>query len=529
MIQVGKVKGFVKKSYLIGVALLLVVIILQACSTGGTEENKDSGNDEQTSDGGTLKVLMQSDATILDPHFITNIPTDNIVYQKVFEQLVTFNKDMEIVPNLASDWEQLDEITWEFKLNEGINFHDGTPFNADAVKATFDRLLDPETGSPQREKMAMVEEVKVIDDTTVQLILESPYSPLLSILASNTGTILSPKVLEEDPESLSDHPIGTGPFVFDEWNSGQHIKLSVNEDYWGEQPKVKNVVFQVIPEAATRLAMIETGEAHIADQVPVTEIDRIENEDSMNLYRTEGLAVEYVGFNVTNEPLDNVKLRQAISHAIEREAILEGIYNNVGTLANSAMSPNVFGYSENIEPYEYDINKAKELMKEAGYEDGVSITLVTSDRVERINMAEVIQSQLKGIGVDMDIQVLEYGAYAEVTGKGDHQMFIGGWGNATGDGDYNQYNLFHSSSHGNAGNQFFYTNEEVDGLIEEARRETDDEKRKAIYEQTMKIEIDEAVYVPIRNYEQMVVYNNDVEGFELSATNILMINSATVK
>ncbi|WP_404454771.1 glutathione ABC transporter substrate-binding protein [Virgibacillus necropolis] len=526
-----KLKRFVHgKSGLMLVVLLLTVMFLQACSTtGGAEESDDGSQSEANAEGGTLKVLIKADATNLDPHFITNIDSANIIYQKVYETLVAFNDDMEIVPNLAKDWKQIDETTWQFKLNEGITFHDGAPFNAKAVKATFDRLLDPETGSPQREKLGMIEEVKVIDEATVQLILSKPYAPLLSILASNEGSIISPKAIAESPKSLASHPVGTGPFVFESWNTGQDITLVKNEDYWGEKPKIDKVVFEVIPESATRLAMIETGEAHITDTVPISEIERIKNSDTLNLYQTDGLAVSYIAFNVQNAPVDNVKLRKAISHAVERDAIIKGIFNDVGTLANSAMSPKVFGYSENIKPYEYNINKAKQLMEEAGFKDGVNLTLVTNDRQERVRMAEVIKSQLKGIGVNVEIQVLEYGAYIDAIDKGDYQMMISGWGNATGDGDYNQYNLFHSDSHGLAGNLFYYSNNKVDKLLETARSETSSEKREELYEKAMKIEMEDAVYIPIRNYQHLAVYNNNVEDFKISPVSYIMIDNATVK
>src|SRR5699024_9230447 len=327
------------------------------------------------------------------------------------ETLVTFDENMDIVPNLAKDWEQVDDLTWEFSLEGDIQFHDGTPFDADAVKVTFDRLLDPDTGSPQRDKISMIDEVIVVDNLTVQLKLSEPYSPILSILSSQEASIMSPEVIKNDEGSLSDHPVGTGPFIFDSWESGKSIKLIKNEDYWGTAAKVDEIIFEVIPEDATRLAMIETGEAQLSDNIPVSEIDRIENSESMNLIRTEGLAVEYVGFNIQKAPFDDLNLRKAVSHAIEREAIITGIYNDVGTLANSTMSPNVFGYSEDITPYDYDVTKAKELLDKSEFDEDTEITLITNDRKERINMAEVIQSQLKGIGLNVKIQVLEYGAY----------------------------------------------------------------------------------------------------------------------
>lgn len=514
------------KQVVLGGMLVFVLLLLAACSTNSGQSEQDATTGE-SSTGGTLNVVRLSDATNLDPHFITDIPSANINYQKVYEGLVKPDENFVLQPSLAKEWTIIDDTTWEFKLNEGIKFHDGTPFNAEAVKATFERLLDPETGSPQREKFSMIKEVKVIDPTTVQMILEYPYAPLLSILASQEGSILSPKVLAEDPDSLRDKPVGTGPFVFENWKSGQEISLTRNEDYWGDKPNIDRVVFKVVPEDATRLAMIETGEAHINDQVPVTEIERIEASSAMGLTRTEGLAVEFLGFNTQKAPFDDVRVRKAISHAIERESIISGVFNNAGTLANSAMSPKVFGYSENTKPAEYDLNEAKKLLKEAGAEN-LKISLLTSDKKERINMAEVIQSQLKGIGVEVKIQVVEYGTFIEMTNGGEHQMFISGWGNATGDGDYNQHNLFHSSSHGPAGNSFYYSNSEVDKLIEAAREETDEKKRLEIYEKLAQLELDDAVYVPIRNYEHMAAHNKSVSGYWLNAANYLMINDVEI-
>lgn len=517
------------KNVMLFILLGLMLLFTQACSTKSNSVNEPGEKKEGSKSGGTLTVVRLSDATKLDPHFITDIPSANILYQKVYEGLVEPDKDFKIQPLLAKKWEIIDDTTWEFKLQEGVTFHDGAPFNAEAVKQTFNRVLDPNTGSPQREKFSMIKEIKVIDEYTVQFLLEYPYAPLLSILASNEGSIISPKALSENPDKLAEYPVGTGPFVFESWKTGQEISLKKNENYWGKKPNIDRVVFKVVPEDATRLAMIETGEAHINDQVPVTEIERIEASKTMGLHRAEGLAVEYIGFNTKSKSVEDVKVRKAISHAIEREAIIKGVYNNVGTLANSAMSPLVFGYSENIKPYDYDLNEAKKLLKEAGYENGLELKLVTSDRKERINMAEVIQSQLKGIGVNVNIQVLEYGAYIEAISKSDFDLFIGGWGNATGDGDYNQYSIFHSASQGPPGNHFYYSNPEVDKIIEAARQETDEAKRLELYEKAMQIEMDDAVYIPIRNYEHLAAYGKNVSGFWLSAANYLMIDDVVIK
>lgn len=507
--------------------VMMTVVILQACSTASNKS--EEGSKEGTkSVGGELIVLRASDATSLDPHFITDIPSANIIHGKVYETLVAFDRDRNIVPLLAKSWEQKDELTWTFTLNEGIKFHDGEDFNAEAVKTTFNRILDPATGSPQRDKLSMISEVVVDDTYVVTLKLKNPYAPLLSILASQEGSIISPKVVTESADQLATSPVGTGPFIFESWKSGQAITLNTNKDYWGTVPKIDKVTFKIVPEDSTRLAMIESGEAHIADQVPVTDIDRIENSSTMNLFRTEGLAVEFIGFNVKDSLLSNIKVRQAISYAVDREAIISGIYNNVGTLANSAMSPKVIGYASDTKAYDYDVVKAKQLLKEAGIKEGTKIKLLTSDRKERINMAEVVQSQLKGIGLDVEIQVMEYGAFISEITKEQHQMFISGWGNATGDADYNQYNLFHTASMGAPGNHFYYSNPEIDKLIEEGRSESDQAARNDIYKKAMQLELDEAVYIPVRNYEHIAVYSNTVKGFWLDASNYTMLSGVEI-
>ncbi len=462
-----------KKMKLVLFMTLITVLVLQACSTA-SNKSVEGSNEGAKSVGGELVVLRASDATSLDPHFITDIPSANIIHGKVYETLVAFDRDRKIAPLLAKEWEQKDDVTWTFILNEGIKFHDGADFNAEAVKATFDRILDPETGSPQRDKLSMISEV-VVDDTFVVT-----------------------------------------------------LTLSSNKDYWGTVPKVDKVTFKVVPEDSTRLAMIESGEAHIAEQVPVTEIDRIENSSTMNLFRAEGLAVEFIGFNVKDALLSDVKVRQAVSYAVDREAIISGIYDNVGTLANSAMSPKIIGYSSETKPYDYDVVKAKELLKEAGVKEGTKVKLLTSDRKERINMAEVIQSQLKGIGLDVDIQVMEYGAFISEITKEQHQIFISGWGNATGDADYNQFNLFHTASMGPPGNHFYYSNPEIDKLIEQGRSESNQEARNEIYKKAMQMELDDAVYIPVRNYEHLAVYSNAVKGFWLDASNYTMISGVEI-
>ncbi|MBM7570043.1 glutathione ABC transporter substrate-binding protein [Aquibacillus albus] len=521
----------VKFTYFMIVATLLAVFIVGcSTSTSGNEPSSEEGNTEETQQGEeTLIVARLSDAENLDPHFSSSINAASIFHESIYEGLIKRDKDMEFQPLLATEWDQLDSETWEFKLREGVEFHDGTPFTAEAVKRTFERVLDEEVASPKAGLFSVIKEIKIVDDYTVQFILTEPFSPLLSILANHEGGILSPTAIDEYGRDLGQHPVGTGPFKFESWNPGQDITITRDEEYWGEKPKIKEVVYKVVPEDATRIAMVETGEAHVAEPIPVSEIERIKSSEDMDLYRSDAMGTIYIGFNFKEEVFQDVRVRQAINYAINTEAIQEGVFNNVGSKALSVIPSKVFGYHSGIQEYGYDINKAKELLKEAGYSDGFETTIWTMDQKERISLAEVVQSQLKGIGIDVEVKVLEYGAWSEAAANGETGMFISSWRNATGDADYIQYHLFHSSSQGSTGNYFFYENPRVDELIEQGRQEYDEDKRIEIYEEIQDIEIEEAVFVPVHYLENTAAIGKNVKGLYMSPSNYLMINDVSIK
>ncbi len=275
--------------------------------------------------------------------------------------------------------------------------------------------------------------------------------------------------------------------------------------------------------------MVETGEAQIAEPIPVSEMERIQASSTMSLYRSDAWGTDYIGFNLKKKPFDDIRVRQAISYAIDTDAIIKGVFNNVGKKAAGPMGSGVWGYSENIKGYAYDVNKAKALLAEAGYPNGFKTTIWTNDKKERMNLAEVVQSQLKGIGIDLEIKVVEWGAYLESTGKGEQDMFILGWSNATGDADYNQYFNYHTEAHGSVGNRFFYSNPEVDKLINEGRRESDETKRKAIYEKAQEIEMREAPMVMIRYFENLAVTGKNVKNFRIHPSGNLILNDVILQ
>jgi peptide/nickel transport system substrate-binding protein len=254
---------------------------------------------------------------------------------------------------------------------------------------------------------------------------------------------------------------------------------------WGDKAKVDSVVYKVVPEDSTRIAMVETGEAHLAEPVPVTEVQRIEASPDMALSRSDGLGIDYIGFNTEKEPFDDVRVRQAINLAIDTDMIIQGVYNNVGTKATAPMGHGVWGHNPDLEGWGYDVEEAKKLLKEAGYENGFETTIWTNDNKARVDVA--------------------------------------------GDADYNQYFLFHSDAKGKVGNRSFYSNSRVDELIDLARQETDPQKRHDYYKEAQAIEMEEAPMIFLRNDEDLVVMGKNVKGFWMHPAGILMITDVTVQ
>ncbi|WP_100010226.1 glutathione ABC transporter substrate-binding protein [Lentibacillus sediminis] len=508
-----------------------LLLILAACASEPGSENA-SGETSGENAGETLIIATQADATMLDPHLGTDIPSANIFHNKIFETLVKQDENMEFQPGLATEWERVDETTWEFTLREGVEFHDGEPFNAEAVKANLERVVNEDLASPRASLFNMISEIEVVDDYKIRLITEYPYSPMLSNLAHYAGGMISPAAIEEHASggtTVTENPVGTGPFVFESWTPGSELNLTTNDSYWGEAPSIAGVQYLIIPEAQTRISMVETGDAHIAEPVTTSSVSRIEGSDVMEFYNTEGLGVDYMGMNVQKEPFDDKLVRQAVNHAIDMDALIEHVYNGVGIPAEGPIGPAVFGHDPELEGYEHNPEKAKELLAEAGFPDGFETTISTNDDQARRDAAEFIQSQLSEVGIEATIEVMEWGAYLEATAAGDHEMFILGWSNMTGDGDYNQYYLYHSDSLGPAGNRAFYSNPEVDALIDEARSETDQEARAQLYSEVQQIEVEDAPLALMRHVEHIAAVHESVEGFWMHPSGILMLDGVTIE
>ncbi len=536
---------FSKKSLLFLVFGLLLSFVLVACASepdeSGNNESEGDGegtSEEEAVEGGELVIANQSDAVSLDPAGSNDTPSSN-VQANIYETLVHLDADMQLQPGLATEWEAVEDNVWEFKLRDDVTFHDGSEFNAEVVKANIDRILDPDVASPRFFLYEMVEEVEVVDDYTVRFVTEYPFAPFPAHIAHNGGGMVSKDAIDADYEAMengeepgtyiSENPVGTGYFKFDSWNPGTEIRLVKNEDYWGEPAHLDSVVFKVVSEGLTRVAELQTGDSHIVDPLNVNDVEQVEGTDGVHVAPQESVSLSYIGFNVQKEPFDNPDVRKAINMAIDKSQIIDGIYNGIGIPAVGPLAPPVFGYDENAPGLEYNLDEAKQLLADAGYEDGFSTTIWTNDTQERIDAATNVQSQLKELNIDVEVEVMEWGTYLDRTAQGDHEMFVLGWSTVTGDADYGLYPLFHSDNVGEPGNRTFLENDDLDAMLEDARREEDEDTRLQLYSDIQAELTELAPMLYLHHQEYLLGVSDDVQGLTQLPTQILQLHDVSLK
>ncbi|MGI9273232.1 MAG: glutathione ABC transporter substrate-binding protein [Endozoicomonas sp.] len=477
--------------------------LLAACS---------SPQDTAGVDKDTVVVAQRSDAKTLDPHTTNDQPSSRVSVQ-IYSQLVETDKNLEIVPGLAESWEQSDDRTIVFKLREGVKFHNGEELKASDVKFTFDRMMASPTVA---HIVGALESVEEVNDYTVKLKTKEPFGPLLYHLSHTASSILNEKAVTEAGERYGQNPVGTGPYQFVSWSVGDSITLKAFDEYYGGKQDVPNVIFRNIAEGTNRAIALETGEVDISYDIEPIDKSTVINKSNLKLEEGESLSITYFGFNVQKAPFDNAKVRQAIAYAMNTTDIIDAVVMGGGLPTNSPISTRVFGHSPEAKKYEQDYDKARQLMTEAGYENGFKTTLWVSDNPVRIQIAQVIQAQLREIGIDMSIDVVEWGTFLDGTSRGDHETFMMGWVAVTGDADYGLYALFNSATHGSAGNRSFYTNPDVDSMLQAARVSNDTEERSALYGEIQKTLQKELPTISIFNEFQNAGMQDYVVGFELS-------------
>ena len=476
-------------------------------------------------EGGTLRYATGTDALTLDPQFVTDIPTARVVTQ-LHETLVYPNAEGELVGVLAESWEvSEDDLTWTFKLREGVTFHDGTPFNADAVKFTFDRIMAEETESPRASAADAIASVEVVDEYTVAITTEAPYAPLLAQLSAYNLAIISPKAGDVLNNEYSEAPAGTGPFTLGEWTPGERLTLKRNEDYWGDKAASETIQIDVVPEDSARVLMLMSGETDVISNVPPVMVERLEGAPGVEIINETGYRTIYVGMNIEMEPFDDIKVRQAVAHAIDTNALLQGVMGGIGT-AGGGLESTVIPGAADIDPYPYDPERAKELLAEAGLEDGFSVDFYvpTGRYINDRQLGEAIQAQLAEVGITANLQSPEFGAYSAMLREGDKiPMFLLGKGSPTGDPDFTLGITVRSGASGNYGN---YASEEVDALLDEQQKTVDTEARHELLRQALQTAYDDVPFLVLFYENQLFGIRDNVEGLEvLPNENVLFVDA----
>jgi peptide/nickel transport system substrate-binding protein len=462
--------------------------------------------------GGTLRIGWIPGAKTLDPHFSVEFSERHVFYM-AFNTLVALDRRFNVVPELARSWQvSPDGKRVTFQLQQGVKFHDGTDFNADSVKWNIERILDPQTKSPQRAQLEpAIASVAVVDPYTVAIELKKPFAPLLAALAERPGFMLSPTAAQKPEQDFGRRPVGTGPFRFVEWVRDSQVTLERFPDYWEKgKPYLDRVIYRVVPDPTVRLTMVRTGEVDIATDVDSKDIPSLRNEASLQVSEMKPAARwTALQWHVDEPPFNNKALRQAIALAIDRNELRDVLLRGFGEPARGPVSPGLWWSDPSFQGIGHDLDMAKKKLAEAGYPNGFRAKFVVENTPQWIRQTELLQAQLHKINVGMDIEpVNPADAYARVLQKKTNWTHASWTQRADPNGLL--YILFHSKGHANTTG---YSNPKVDELLEQAGGTYEVERRRPLYHSAERMITDDVPYVFLNYTAEFAVMSRKVQNW----------------
>lgn len=463
--------------------------------------------------GGRLRAAWAQNPVGLDPH-ITSAMSSFQVLENVLDTLVTFDEELNIVPSLATDWTvSEDDLVWTFNLRDDAMFHNGRPMTAADVVYTYTRMLDPETGSGNAWMLEGVSEVRARDDYTVEFVLEVPNHGFLGKLAMNKAVGIIARESVEDG-TINTTPIGTGPFRIAEFQPGVRLLLERHEDYWQEGlPYLDVVDIRIIPDDTVRRTALVAGDVDWVFSVPLQDVEQLRARNDVVIDEVPAPAYYYLGVNLERGPLADVRVRQALAYAINRDNIaMAATFSNAEVTQDPIPSSSAwhFGYA----PYEYNPARARELLAEAGYAGGFELELMpTTELEETMRMAQVIQADLAAVGIRATIRALEWAEWLQEQGDGNYDTYVCSWNGLVDPDDF----FYAQHRTGQVFNFTGYSNPTVDELLDAGRRTADTEARREIYAEVNRIIVDEAPYIYIFNPMNIQAYRPNVRGYRARA------------
>jgi peptide/nickel transport system substrate-binding protein len=505
------------------------LLLLAACSDKQAEDKIRQMPSKPPAYGDILVRGDIGDASNLIPLLASDSPSHNIAGM-VYNGLAKYDKNMNIVGDLAKSWDiSTDGLVITFHLRKGVKWHDGQPFTAADVLYTYQVTVDPKTPTAYAGDFLKVKKAEVIDDYTFRVIYDKPFAPALI----SWGSSILPRHLlmgtDITKSKLSRHPIGTGPYKFKEWIAGQKIVLISNPDYFEGRPYIDGHITRIIPDTATMFLELRAQGISLMGLTPLQYTRQTENNlfrQNFNKYRYLSFAYTYLGYNLKSPLFTDKRVRQAISYAVNKEEIISGVLLGLGKPATGPYKPGTWAYNEKVKIYQYNPQKAKELLRAAGWKkinkEGIlekdgrpfSFELITNQGNEtRQKCAEIIQRQLKEVGIDLKIRILEWAAFInDFINKRRFEAVILGW---TIPLDPDAYDVWHSSKTAPEELNFIsYKNNEADAMLEKARSTFNQNERKKYYNRFQEILAEDQPYTFLYVPDELIIINNRFRGIE---------------
>lgn len=503
-----------KRSFILSLAVLLVVsTVLTGCGTGkdaaaaaeNTAEKKDS-----------INIAISSEPTTLDPMNGNDLLTFAIQYQ-IFDTLVREDQDGKLVPGLAEKWDiSPDGTEITFYLRKGVKFQNGEEMTADDVVFSFQRAI---ASSYTTRITGSMDSVEAVDGSTVKLKLKYPYGPILGCIASANMGIVSKKAVEQNAEGFARNPIGTGPYQLVEWKTGDKLVFKSFKAYYRGEAAIKNLTYSIITDSSTALVALEKGEVDQMMSPAAADRKNIENDENLKLYETPEASYLFVAFNTEKGLFTNKLLRQAVSYAIDRNAVILGALEGTGTPLEVPIPPSCFGYPKDFKNNPYDPEKAKELLKEAGYPNGLKVKLRTMEGPTYAKPAEIIQENLRVVGIDAELEVMERGAYLkDVYTDCNYEITVNIVSALVLDADLITYGRFYSGLVGGGNNFTRFRNDEMDKALDLGRKSLSEQERMDAYLKVCQIVKDEAPLVPVMSGLRVIAANKNLAGVQAHPT-----------
>ncbi|NLF26883.1 MAG: ABC transporter substrate-binding protein [Clostridiales bacterium] len=487
----------------------LLILTLMLTSLGGAALAEDK----------VLIVGQAEDTTTLDPQMQGDMPAMSILIN-IYDTLITRDEGGNLIPCLATEWEALDETTWQFKLREGVTFHNGEPFNAESVKATLERLIDPATGSPIEEQENLTG-IEVVDEYTINLTF-SGSDPLVPAKLVMFGGVMLPAEYTKthDAEYLAQNPVGTGPYKFVSWTKDYEVVLEKNEDYWLGAPAYDKLIFRAIPDEAAMLTAIQVGEVDVVSSLTSDMVVGLSGNEDVKVVNSPWIRTSYIALDCTESPLNIKEVRQAMNWAVDKETIIETLFGGAAHQVSTIMPHQNFGYDEEVPMYGYDPEKAKSLLEAAGYADGFTVRLEcgNSDAM----YAQAIGAYLEQVGIHCEINPVDPNTLVSDTSGGTADALVyqsnTGW---TMDAWNNFYSYLRSNRKYNQG----YDYEGLDALIDIEEKDLDMQRRLEAISEIQNILSEECYFIYLWQRDCIYAIRSDVE-YTPNTLNLLKMYNA---